>query len=861
MPYKLVAKTCICGSSGSGNCLLLQVEEAGAFGAEPRVVDTCLVNVGDGVQKFFGENGVKLSKVQTIVLTSYAPHNVSGLPGVLLSMSGLGVGALTIVGPPGLAGLLQNMGVFVNRRYPILKLLEWGCDDMPVLVVTGGAREVAELQSSHLRVHIHPLRAHGGDSVFALASSFALTSSSNQSSHLWVASVPVATSFSMEPSLHDMVQHAAEQSQCTLVSFFPVQLDVLGAHHHAAIESACSASGVRGLVFQGGVNPCHLEFKQGCLSSSILARFHSQIMGNHEGSGPLLGQRSADSDNDDAGRDGRDGREKMELGPGDVVFAEPLMAFEVTQSGVGRKRKVSGNEESILCMAKNGHDWARLRRRYRRIIERLSAPPAGGESIQREATTVVETRQEDKLVDGKDGLEGGNLEAAARLRNMITGRKMAAATPSAPPPVFLPPPPLSPVLPPPPPLPLPLPLPLPPPPPPGPPPPDVHITLLGTGSAAPSKFRSSSAILVRVPTQDADGDCFTTAVLDAGDACTSQLVLSCGGDMAAARRLLRSISVIWISHHHADHQSGLPLLLQWIWRARRGRKSFLAPECDVESGSGSGDDDADDTDDGDDNADAGGSAWRAMVAPKVLVVGSPEVVQYQEYQACLCGLDIMVSFMSMVPPPRYGGAEVLSFGRQPQPRPGGTASSQNLRAISQAMSQTTLGGIQSAFFVPVQHCRNSYAVIMWVKCRGGVSKVVYSGDCVPSLALQRQGRGCDLLIHEATFDDRRERDATNKRHCTTSQAVAVGVHMEARHTLLTHFSQRYPRAPVVAPVADSDLSAPSLAFDFLSFRLPSDVGTLSRNTRMLASVVEQHEPTDLEPEPESEDTETETECK
>jgi hypothetical protein len=71
---------------------------------------------------------------------------------------------------------------------------------------------------------------------------------------------------------------------------------------------------------------------------------------------------------------------------------------------------------------------------------------------------------------------------------------------------------------------------------------------------------------------------------------------------------------------------------------------------------------------------------------------------------------------------------------------------------------------------------------------------------------------------------------------------------------------------MVAPAAGSDLSAPSLAFDFLSFRLPSDVGTLTKNTRLLASVVEQHEPIDLEPEPEPEpdeetETETETECK
>ena len=36
-----------------------------------------------------------------------------------------------------------------------------------------------------------------------------------------------------------------------------------------------------------------------------------------------------------------------------------------------------------------------------------------------------------------------------------------------------------------------------------------------------------------------------------------------------------------------------------------------------------------------------------------------------------------------------------------------------------------------------------------------------------------------------------------KRHCTTSEAVQSGAAAGAYRTLLTHFSQRYPKIPVV----------------------------------------------------------------
>ena len=52
-----------------------------------------------------------------------------------------------------------------------------------------------------------------------------------------------------------------------------------------------------------------------------------------------------------------------------------------------------------------------------------------------------------------------------------------------------------------------------------------------------------------------------------------------------------------------------------------------------------------------------------------------------------------------------------------------------------------------------------------------------------------------MLLHEATFDDELKSDAIAKKHSTTSEAIGVGVAMEARRVILTHFSQRYQNLP------------------------------------------------------------------
>ncbi|ELU17454.1 hypothetical protein CAPTEDRAFT_228344 [Capitella teleta] len=77
--------------------------------------------------------------------------------------------------------------------------------------------------------------------------------------------------------------------------------------------------------------------------------------------------------------------------------------------------------------------------------------------------------------------------------------------------------------------------------------------------------------------------------------------------------------------------------------------------------------------------------------------------------------------------------------------------------------------------------------------------VVYSGDTMPCDALVKEGHGCDVLIHEATFMEGMESEATFKNHSTMPQALKIAREMEAKFTLLTHFSQRFPKIPLMPP--------------------------------------------------------------
>jgi ribonuclease Z len=129
--------------------------------------------------------------------------------------------------------------------------------------------------------------------------------------------------------------------------------------------------------------------------------------------------------------------------------------------------------------------------------------------------------------------------------------------------------------------------------------------------------------------------------------------------------------------------------------------------------------------------------------------------------------------------------------------------------------KTTQYGLTKITACLVEHCNAALAVVF--DFPNGF-KVAYSGDCRPSHRFATIGKGATLLIHEATFDDELQGDAYAKKHSTTSEALSIGRRMEARRILLTHFSQRYQKIPVMDSHGGKDQVA-IVAFDYMKVKL------------------------------------------
>lgn len=106
----------------------------------------------------------------------------------------------------------------------------------------------------------------------------------------------------------------------------------------------------------------------------------------------------------------------------------------------------------------------------------------------------------------------------------------------------------------------------------------------------------------------------------------------------------------------------------------------------------------------------------------------------------------------------------------------------------------TATGLADLEACQVPHCWNAQAVSLTFPTG---FKFSYSGDCRPSQNIVKIGKGSTVLLHEATFDDELQGDAEAKKHSTTSEAIGVGLAMGAQRVILTHFSQRYQKIPIM----------------------------------------------------------------
>ena len=298
---------------------------------------------------------------------------------------------------------------------------------------------------------------------------------------------------------------------------------------------------------------------------------------------------------------------------------------------------------------------------------------------------------------------------------------------------------------------------------------DVEITTLGTGSALPSKYRNVSATLLRVPG-------WGSMLFDAGENTLGQLKRAFTPE--EFEELITGLRLIVISHMHADHHLGtVGVIKSWYEKVHRSQPaSTPLPTAPVQ----------DQFHDG----------------KRLAVISEPAMASWlEEYSAVedygysrIAPLNVSPAF------PDHGQTSRLNwFVRQGTLN--GLSSQARKDKFESTMIPPSLLGLKDVQACLVKHCHGARAIsITWPTG----FKASYSGDCRPSQAFSQIGKGSTVCIHEATFDDELQGDAEAKNHSTTSEALGVAQAMGAKACVLTHFSQRYQKLPVLEHASEDE---------------------------------------------------------
>ncbi|CAL6313933.1 unnamed protein product [Bathycoccus prasinos] len=305
---------------------------------------------------------------------------------------------------------------------------------------------------------------------------------------------------------------------------------------------------------------------------------------------------------------------------------------------------------------------------------------------------------------------------------------------------------------------------------------------LGTGCAEPSKYRAASAILLR--DEEEGGASKSSILLDCGEGCLGAMRRYLGREECL--NALKTLKMIWISHHHPDHCLGILTILDARYEALRQQASSSTT-----------------------------SSTLTTPPPPLLIVGPTPIQKWFETIEVPSFKYTFVKSSALQARGGIGGPFHISIMNKPglthpppPPPPLSKGSSSSLQPkhpdVAAYVAQTI--NCEQIVSVPVTHCPEAFAIIL----RGLFTtkrSVAYSGDCTPSKDFTKAAYAVDILIHEATFGNSLWSHAKKKKHCTTEEALRVGRESNAKTVCLTHFSQRYPK-DIFAPSSSSPSSPP-----------------------------------------------------
>ncbi|XP_051987967.1 zinc phosphodiesterase ELAC protein 2 [Xyrauchen texanus] len=258
-------------------------------------------------------------------------------------------------------------------------------------------------------------------------------------------------------------------------------------------------------------------------------------------------------------------------------------------------------------------------------------------------------------------------------------------------------------------------------------------------------------------------------LLDCGEGTFGQLCRHYGDDVD---EILSKLSTIFVSHLHADHHTGLIHLLVERERALNSLGKAFSPVY--------------------------------LIAPVHIMTW---LNQYHDH------CQEILSQINVIP------AKFLCDGAE-------TPKVKTKSFIQAVLKKNDLLKFQTCL---VRHCKNAYACSLTHQSGW---QLVFSGDTMPCDALANMGKNATLLIHEATLEDGMEEEAVEKRHSTTSQAIGIGMKMNAEFIVLNHFSQRYAKIPLFS---DDFNSKVGISFDHMKIRF-GDFKMLPRLIRPLKAL-------------------------
>ncbi|XP_062872490.1 zinc phosphodiesterase ELAC protein 2 [Trichomycterus rosablanca] len=241
-------------------------------------------------------------------------------------------------------------------------------------------------------------------------------------------------------------------------------------------------------------------------------------------------------------------------------------------------------------------------------------------------------------------------------------------------------------------------------------------------------------------------------LLDCGEGTFSQMCRHYGDGVD---EMLTKLSTVFVSHLHADHHTGLINLLFQRERALRIMGKAFTPVY--------------------------------LVAPTQIMTW---LNQYHDH------CQELLSHINFIPAKFLcDGAEMPKYKTK--------------SFIQTLLKRNDLNKMQTCL---VRHCKNAYACSLTHQSGW---QLVFSGDTMPCDALIQMGKNATLLIHEATLEDGMEEEAMEKRHSTTSQAIDIGMNMNAEFIMLNHFSQRYAKIPLFSSDFNQRVG---IAFDHMRIR-------------------------------------------